>query len=253
MAKGLRYYVAMEKRKRFLSNAGITQHDYFIASFPKSGNTWLRYLLANALSPDSEISPSSLSKLMPSIYDDNFVLENSTSPRYIKTHETFFPLYPKTIYICRDYRDIVVSSYFYLKNKNLIRNSISDFIHGDQINAFGPWEWHVQMALDWKEKHPDKILFIKYEDLLANSENELEKILSFCHIDSKKNSKAILDAASFSNLRKKEEITSATKDEHFFRKGISGDWKNHLSKEDLNYLLQGEKTKQLFLKLGYTV
>src|ERR1041385_8741187 len=149
MAKGLRYLVAFEKRKRFLEKAGLAPTDFFLASFPKSGNTWLRQLLAAAFFPGKKFSQANLSSIMPSVYDENFTLNRLSSPRFIKTHEAFFSIYPKTIYLARDYRDVAVSSFFYLQKKNKAEKTISEFIRSSKLNSFGPWEWHVRTALDF--------------------------------------------------------------------------------------------------------
>jgi hypothetical protein len=251
MAKGLRYLVALEKRKKFLEAAGVSEKDIFLASFPKSGNTWLRYLLAYAVFPSEEISHQTLSAFLPSIYDEPFKINHLAPPRFIKTHEAFFSLYPKTIYICRDYRDVVVSSFHYLTNKNLFHQSISDFIRSEKLNAFGAWSWHVSSALEWKEKYPEQIHFVKYENLLASPENELKAILDFCGITSSKPLSEIIRLASFENLRKNEETASKQGEAYFFRKGISGDWKTALAEKDVEYILSDKKTNALMKKLGY--
>jgi hypothetical protein len=253
MAKGLRYLIALEKRKRFFAAAGVSQKDFFIASFPKSGNTWLRYLLAFANFPDQEITPATLSALIPSIYHDTFstALQQLPPPRFIKTHEALLSLYPKTIYIVRDYRDVVVSSFHYLTKKKLVNASISDFLRDEKLNAFGSWEWHVSSALEWKAKHPERILFLKYEELLTAPEKQLQTILDFCGISPKKSIAEIIQSASFANLRKKEEAEIKSGDAYFFRKGISGDWKNSLSEKDAEYLIKDKKTTEVMKKLGY--
>jgi hypothetical protein len=251
MAKGLRYLVALEKRKKFLEAAGVSEKDFFLASFPKSGNTWLRYLLAYAAFPPEEISHKTLSSFLPSVYHEPFKIDHLTPPRFIKTHEAFFRLYPKTIYICRDYRDVVVSSFHYLTKKNLFHGSISDLIHDEKLNAFGKWSWHVSSALEWKEKNPGKIHFVKYEDLLASPESELKAILDFCQISSSKPLAEIIRLASFENLRKNEETVSKQGEAYFFRKGISGDWKTALTENDVEYILSDKKTNALLKKLGY--
>lgn len=250
MAKGLRYLVAFEKRKRFLEKAGMASTDFFLASFPKSGNTWLRYLLAASFFPDEKVSQSNLSSVMPSVYDEKFELKNLTSPRFIKTHEAFFSIYPKTIYLARDYRDVAVSSFFYLQKKNKAEKTISAFIRSDKLNSFGPWEWHVRTALNFANENPQQLLFLKYESLLAYTEKELQRILEFCGVVTKQSLSEIIASSSLDNLRKKES-SSQKGEEWFFRKGISGDWKNHLSEEDVAYLLRDKKTVEMMKRLNY--
>jgi hypothetical protein len=251
MAKGLRYFISLEKQKRLLKTAGASEKDYFISSFPKSGNTWLRYLLAFANFPDEKISKLTLKDFLPAVYNKPFKLNHLAPPRFIKTHDVFFSLYPKTIYICRDYRDVIVSYFYYLQKMHDLPGTISQFIRSNKMNSFGPWSWHITTALEWKEKHPDKILFLKYESLLADPEKELQQVLDFCKISPRQSISEIVQAASFGNLRKMEENNSQAGKAFFFRKGIAGDWKNALTEEDINYLLSDKKTNEVMKRLGY--
>lgn len=251
MAKGLRYLVALGKQKRFLESAGVSEKDFFLASFPKSGNTWLRYLLAYSIFPAEKISHEALSSLLPSVYDEPFSLKHLSPPRFIKTHDAFFSLYPKTIYICRDYRDVVVSSYHYLTKKNLVHSTLSEFIQNERLSAFGAWSWHVSSALEWKEMHPGKIHFVKYEDLLAAPERELKSILDFSGVKPITPLAEIIRLASFENLRKNEEAAMKQGEAYFFRKGISGDWKTALTEKETESILSDKKTNALMKKLGY--
>ena len=43
--------------------------DVFLVSYPRSGNTWFRFLVANALHPETEVSFASIPRLVPDIYD----------------------------------------------------------------------------------------------------------------------------------------------------------------------------------------
>ena len=49
----------------------IRKDDIFIASYPKSGNTWTRFLIANLIYQNEVIDFSNIEKKVPDIYVNN--------------------------------------------------------------------------------------------------------------------------------------------------------------------------------------
>lgn len=251
MVKGVRYYLQVNRAKKLIRASGISDRDIFLASFPKSGNTWLRFILANALYPESELSLANITAKFPTMHKSTAEeIKKLASPRFIKTHDAFFSLYGKTIYLVRDYRDVAVSAYFHAKSKSNYSGNISSFISGNMLNAFGPWHWHVSEAMKKKESDESNFLLIRYEDLRNSPVEHIKVILNFCGITSTLDASEINERASFGKLKSKEQSENTDKD--FFRSGISGDWKNHLRENDLKVLLD-DRTKFMMTKLGYGI
>src|SRR6476646_4264045 len=93
-------------------NVAVYADDTFVVSYPRSGNTWTRFLIANLLHPDLNVSFTNIEKLIPDTSSQsNRALKRTPRPRIIKTHEYFDHRYPKVIYIVRDPRDVVLSYY----------------------------------------------------------------------------------------------------------------------------------------------
>ena len=85
----------------------------------------------------------------------------------------------------------------------------------------------------------------RYEDMLLNPVSELQRILSFLEIETKKNIDEVVKAYSFETLSKRspgEESKTS-----FLRKGISGDWQNYFSQEaiDMFNMFHGEALERL--------
>ncbi|KAJ3673857.1 hypothetical protein LUZ60_005849 [Juncus effusus] len=108
----------------------------------------------------------------------------------------------------------------------------------------GPiWEHMLEY---WNEslKKPQKILFLKYEDLLENPLGWVKKIADFLGYSFSREEemdgvpKKIVDLCNFKSLtsldvnKKEDGITNVTKMNHiYFRKGVKGDWRNNMSLE----------------------
>ena len=92
----------------------IFPDDVFLVSFPKSGNTWTRFLIANLAHPEQPASFANLYELVPDPEGTpKRIFDRIPRPRIIKSHECFDPRYPRVIYIVRDPRDVALSQYHY--------------------------------------------------------------------------------------------------------------------------------------------
>jgi len=109
-------------------------------------------------------------------------------------------------------------------------------IGGDTV--LGTWAQHYH---SWTTKN-DHLLLIKYEDLISNIDQELNKIILFLkkYLDFDVNEKKvsnILDTTSFSHLKKMEEEKkfdefvidkNSNKIKKFFYLGPTNDWKTQI-------------------------
>src|SRR5579859_8166001 len=114
--------------KRQFAGRGLTVYadDTFLVSFPRSGNTWTRFLVCNLVNPDSPVDFAHLESRIPEIYDTtDRDLRAFTRPRIIKSHECFDPRYRKIIYIVRDPRDVVISYYEFQLKRRVISDECS--------------------------------------------------------------------------------------------------------------------------------
>src|SRR5215469_11705139 len=108
---------------RQIAGRGATVYpdDVFLVSYPRSGNTWTRFLLGNLIDQKIPVSFSNIESRIPEIYfnPDRF-LRQLPRPRMLKSHECFQPHYPHVIYIVRDPRDVAISFYHHtVKARNI--------------------------------------------------------------------------------------------------------------------------------------
>lgn len=241
--------------KKYLLNYDVRlgERDVILASFPRSGSYWLSCLLAFAIIETEGFAirhcKKNIKKLIPrdrALFEGRYEelgLKFRCFPRIIKTHGLFLKKYKKTVYMIRDPRDVMTSFYYFRKyhvGKDMTLGSLSEFIR----NELDGWCLNVK---SWKNKS-DMVLV--YEDMLKDIDKEIRKLFDFLEIrldgDLLKRMvrKCAFDRAQKEEIGgyvkkfgKKPDIKSLK-----VRKGGSGDWKRHFSKEDQAFL--SEKIKE---------
>ncbi len=226
------------------------ESDVYLVSFPKSGNTWLRYLLAHSIWSDLyDLDLKDMARLIPSFaleHDYNVMLDpeapcNKLPNRIIKHHFAFDreakKVVKKAIYICRDGRDAIVSYWHFCNQRDGTNIPFSDFIRSssDDRRHFGPWRKHV---MGWLNAPVDKVI-VRYEDLLLDTGSEMRRILGFLGIDrSDDEIKSAIDKSSFESMKSIEKSKGLNLDQlknvNFVRRGKVGGWASVFSDDDLN-------------------
>jgi len=249
----------------------------WIASYPKSGNTWVRSFLSDYLNKSkSEFNFGILRKInrfpRKELYDslkinyNNFseIASNWTNMQdylnlkgetiYLKTHNAMCTLndQPFTnknntigiIYLVRDPRDVILSYSSHLKKNiedtfQLMTNKHAGGMvkyDGKHITDSILSSWSENYN-SWKNYNLKNKIIIKYENLLSNPNKYFSKIITYLNeidnveIDEKMINKSI-ENTSFKKLQNLEKKFGFSEKEHgiFFRKGLSGNWKNELDK-----------------------
>lgn len=215
----------------------------WIASYPKSGNTWIRFLLT-AYFYDECPHWQSVSQVVlefPYHYTQarkagdsaktlwQRLLEvNQWRPSrpagfpddlFLKTHEAATADHPfidrtrRAVLVVRNPRDIAVSAFNYLKllgDRKVVdeQTYLREFVrHGGDPAwkrfGYGTWQEHSR---SWLGDHPFPVLLIRYEDLHADVAAEFEKVLRFIDapVDPERIEQAVAQA-DFQNLRRLEE------------------------------------------------
>src|ERR1700691_1470587 len=96
--RGIRYLVSGVKHALGLHRLGrrlpVRPDDILLASYPQSGNTWLRFLIANLVHPNQAVDLGNLHQLVldpdVSVKRD---FDRAPRPRIVKTHGSFDPRY----------------------------------------------------------------------------------------------------------------------------------------------------------------
>src|SRR5215469_5727904 len=125
---------------------GLVTQDVFVASYPRSGSTWLRFLLVDLLTGETA-GFDRVNYLIPDVGRHRGVPGVlPTGGRIIKTHEVYRSAYQKAVYIVRDVRDVVLSEFDYENARQRISEDFSTFLMlslKSNVNGYGCWQDHV--------------------------------------------------------------------------------------------------------------
>jgi hypothetical protein len=222
--------------------------DIYLVSYPKSGNTWTRFLLANLVYPERNPDFSNINALLPDIEEmSKRDLERAQRPRILKSHQYFDPRYPKVIYVVRDPRDVVLSEYHFDIKRRAIADDfprqdfVSRFVRGEVNHPNGTWAENVATWFYSRRGDP-RFLLVRYEDLQTRATEEMGKIARFVGIpaDPERLAFAVKQSAAdrMRELEKKQALLwSSTRetrqDKPFVRSAKSGGWKVELPEESI--------------------
>lgn len=247
-------------------NVDVFPDDIFITSYPKSGNTWVRFLISNLIYPGGDTDFANIDDRIPDIYKRyNEDIARMSRPRYLKSHQSFDPRYPKTLYIVRDIRSVLVSSYHYSVRRGKIDPDMSYtefgrlFLDGSISPQYGTWKENVQSWMDARMRQPDRFLLIRYEDLISNGIEELTRITSFFEQDrSPAQIQRAYDLSKFDRMKVIEQKTGSSwadtkmsqrKNISFVRSGSSDEWQSLIDDELQELIL--EDCEDILQSLGY--
>ena len=156
--------------------------DLYLVEFPKSGVTWLCFLIANTnllLSGDDkrQVTFFNVHAFIPEINVSSHLADPATALpgfRIIKSHAPLNLDYPRVFYLVRDPRDVMVSYHAFLNKTGWFRSSLNELIEHPDF-GIAAWVGHVS---GWLDNVPASRSFavLRYEDLLADPAKELKAL-----------------------------------------------------------------------------
>ena len=256
----------------------------WLASYPKSGNTWIRAFLANLIAnrsdpvplndlprycedearpelfttvagkPSIELSLDEIITLRPRVHA--LIAANSRGTRFVKSHNYAgqmrgHPLHnPEVsagaIYVVRNPLDVVVSMTYHF---GLSLDEAIERLGNEQVatanealfvtQVVSSWSVHVK---SWADLASDRILVLRYEDLLEKPGKHFAKVARLVGIgqDRARIERAVKHAA-FQNLssmeRKHGFVEASKKTERFFRQGKMNQWREALTREQVRRIV----------------
>jgi len=185
----------------------------YLVSFPKSGNTWISFLIANAINEYLDLKMKvnffNIHFFIPEISDSTpSNLEYYPFRKIIKSHNNFTKDYRYIFLLIRNPYDVMISYFYYLKNLNQYNKNFSSFIR-DEKYGIKAWCKHTESWLN--ESIPSQRLHIFfYEDFKQNPEKELKKMFNLMGFNTEHFIlKEAVEKSNFSNMKILEKTTGS--------------------------------------------
>jgi len=254
---------------KFCKGYELNEPTIFIASYPKSGTTWMQWIVFNLLAVDKiavrEMEGFHISNYCPFFeIDRTWNSEGNIAISFQEPHQrigarlfnTHLPweIMPKGttvryVYCVRRGRDVCTSFYYHLSNQvgcGGFSGDFKEFVRkwcGGEI-LFGPWINHLREWILASHDLNNHILIVYYEEMIEDLEEVVKKIVIFlnCQIPEEK-LHALLPLFSFDYMKANLSNFQPTSVQwksgfEFIRKGQVNDSKNIFTETEEQYFMQ---------------
>tara|TARA_B100000287_G_C20450872_1_gene709418 strand:+ start:50 stop:823 length:774 start_codon:yes stop_codon:yes gene_type:complete len=219
-----------------------------ITSFPKSGNTWIRFIIYDLFFNDNNILTENslgIKKKVPDFHNvelknNQILFSNELKDKniFIKTHFSFNQMKKfqinKVIILIRNPYDVLVSLFNYYELNKDVKSAVIDYFC---LNYTLPFFKRFNFP-DWKEHFESWINsgknyhIVRYEDLIDDFENQIKILCNFLEINvSEAKIQFIKKNTSFENL-KNVEIKER-------EKNIEGFFFDNMNKKKTSFINKG--------------
>ncbi|MER5552237.1 sulfotransferase domain-containing protein [Streptomyces sp. NPDC002793] len=234
--------------------------EVYVISFPKCGRTWLRVLLARAISEAHRL-PMELCRDLDLTH---FTAADPAVPRIVFWHDDRvawrapgelssdkeFYRDRKVVLLVRDIRDVAVSHYFQRTRRegNPFTGTLGEFLSEDVGSVRTCLEfWNIWQS---RQHTPAAFLLSSYERLSADTTGELARILDFCGLPGATDPatlRAAAEYAGFDAMRamerddtlRSEKLRPAVPgdpESYKTRRGVVGGYRDYLDQEQIGYV-----------------
>lgn len=240
---------------KFAQQFTFKDDDVIAVTYPKSGTIWMQEILPLVLNGGDLTPIHNIPNWdrVPWLEESRLgvVVDQLASPRALVSHFPYHLMPPsfhtskaKVIYVMRNPKDVIVSSYYFhqmagfLEDPGTFDEFMDKFLEGRVL--FGKWTDHVK---SWRHTElGDRIMYMTYEEMVQDlpaalrrmsdflgrnlSEEVIQKIAEHCSFKTMK-------ANNMSNFSLVPKVLMDSEKSPFLRKGVVGDWKNHFGSEQL--------------------
>ncbi|XP_012787990.2 sulfotransferase 2A1-like [Sorex araneus] len=229
----------------------FTDEDVLLLTYPKSGTHWMVEILSliHCKGDPKWIQSVPIWDRLPWIETERGfkLLKDEKGPRFMRSHlpiqflpKSFFNAKVKVIYVIRNPRDVIVSGHLFWKGITYVQEAESMeqyfdwFLEGNVL--YGSWFDHTHGWMPLRDR--ENFLLLSYEELKRDTKRIIQKICQFLGMELGPEAlDSVLENSSFEAMKRNkmsnysllDGITFDLKISPMMRKGVAGDWKNHLT------------------------
>jgi hypothetical protein len=218
---------------------GLRPQDVMLASYPRSGSTWFRFLLTESLT-GSSAEWSDVNRTIP------YVGGHRDAPpllagegRLVKTHDRAAGPCERAILIVRDPRDVAVSEYRWFARGGYegdLETFLRSWLEGS-LSLFGTWAENTRYWLDGNLA-PHDLHVVRFEDLRSDPFASTRDALVFAGASASDPAvRAAVDGNTIERSREKEaragtdDVKQHRTGERFVGEGAVEAWKTKLTEQ----------------------
>ncbi|XP_042006027.1 cytosolic sulfotransferase 5-like [Salvia splendens] len=263
---------------RVINNFKPLPTDVIVATFPKTGTTWLKSLLYSILNRSSKhnLAVQHPHNLVPFLEVQVFAESDeplllaapSDEPRIFSTHipcqllaKTLDSSECKVVYLTRNPKDTLISMWHFVNKYKpdqswSLDEATDSFCRG--VGLYAPYYDHVIGYREQSLKRPENVMFVTFEEMMEDPRGYVKKLDDFlgCPFEDEDEVEEIvkncsIEVLSNHDVKKSKESPSRIPLPYnaFFRKGKIGDHNNYLSDESIERI--DTLTRERFHSLGF--
>jgi hypothetical protein len=237
-----------------------SEHDTFLVSFPRSGNTWIRSAIAELMFGESGECLEDIHAYIPTVGHNMPVWKMKRAPfRVVKSHEVRrcsapSEKYRRVIYIIRDPRDVSLSHYRFCRQLEKYCGDYDSFLEDWLAGRVWPGSWteHVNSWTAFmRDGEQREILIVRYEDISQDCSVQFRRVAEFLSLRS--------DDATIARVSERTTIEKMRKWEDKNRAKISGfrsiqnggtqQWKKRMTERQSDMVVQ--YSENVMRRFGY--
>lgn len=221
----------------------LDRKDFFVGGYPRSGTTWLRFMLYEALTGRSAGFEVVLRAIPDMEEDKGGALEVPTGGRILKTHEPWRREYRRAVCVIRDVRAVVCSSYRYALRRLVYAGSFERFVFqfmAGRTSPYGSWRRNVASWLRAAEDPLRGVHVLRFEDLREDPEGRLRDVLRFLGVEvDGRRIRSAVRSNTVEAMRRKEDAEAlprwrgVDRKIRFVHRGRADEWKELLSRRQI--------------------
>ena len=192
----------------------MIQQPTLIASYPRSGSTWLRFILCHTFYPELEHTFATVNFHIPGLDDPRGVVEGMTAPLFYKTHMKRHGT--SVIFLHRHVGDVLESEWWYKKKFHAESRGLEEYLKA------------VEFGKEWREFTDH--YYPANRQIAFDELNHADCIHSLIPWITRERIEKAIKKSSFARLQQAEELgfgiyPQGDKSIKFIRNGTSGQWK----------------------------